>query len=330
MHRNIKPKIVFSKIYDPWFNLALEEAILNSINKGEIFLYIWQNDKTVIIGKNQNPWKECNITTLKKNGGKIARRITGGGAVYHDLGNVNFSFLVDKEQYDQTKQFNLILNAIKKLGINAELSGRNDIIANGRKFSGNAFYVDEHVGLHHGTILVNTDISRMIRYLNVSKEKIISKGIDSVKARVVNLKDIKPEITVEAIINRLIEEFKNVYGNNIEIVDPIAFNIEKFYEKHSSWEWIYGETPDFNISFSKRFIWGEIEFNLQLEKGKIVKSYVYSDAIETQVIEKINLAIKDLDFNFDTINESLRKIDIDADGKELINNIIDWLSNINI
>lgn len=134
-----KPEIIYSQSFNPWYNLALEEYLLNGVSDNEVILYLWQNDNTVVVGRNQNAWKECRCKLLEEEGGKLARRLSGGGAVYHDLGNLNFTFLMKDSLYDLKHQLNVILNAVKMAGIEAEFSGRNDLVVQGKKFSGNAF-----------------------------------------------------------------------------------------------------------------------------------------------------------------------------------------------
>ncbi|MTK11235.1 MAG: lipoate--protein ligase, partial [Clostridiaceae bacterium] len=203
--KDIKTKIVVSTSVDPYYNLSLEEYLLNNVEEDEVILYLWQNANTVVIGRNQNPWKECKCKELELNNGKIARRLSGGGAVYHDLGNLNFTFVASEALYNLEKQLKVILKAAQKEGINAQFSGRNDIEVNGKKFSGNAFYFTKTSAYHHGAILIDTDINKLGSYLQVSKEKIQSKGIDSVQARVVNLKNLNKDITIESFKMRLKE-----------------------------------------------------------------------------------------------------------------------------
>ena len=303
-----------SEQYNPWYNLALEEYLLDEINDGEVMLYLWQNDKTVVIGRNQNAWKECQCKKLEnEDDGHLARRLSGGGAVYHDLGNLNFTFIMDRDLYDLDKQLEVILKAVNKLGINAEFSGRNDLIVNGKKFSGNAFYFGTNSAYHHGTLMFETDFEKLVDYLQVSEEKIKSKGVESVRSRVANLKEINPDISLNALKKTLKESFGEVYGNNEKDIsedkyyDPSQMNeIEELYEKYSSWEWRYGETPDFDIDFEKRFNWGEIEIGLKLKNAVIEEADIYSDAMDVQLIEMLKDELEDTPFKRKDI---LNKID---------------------
>ena len=170
-----------SNQFSPYRNLAVEEYLLLHCEDKECILYLWQNQNTVVIGRNQNAWKECRTTKLEEEGGHLARRLSGGGAVYHDLGNINFTFLISKEEYDLDRQLQVIIGAMEILGLKAEKSGRNDILIDGKKFSGNAFYEQEKHCYHHGTIMVGVNMETLSRYLTVSKDKLKSKGVDSVK-----------------------------------------------------------------------------------------------------------------------------------------------------
>lgn len=165
-----------SNQFSPYRNLAVEEYLLLHCEDKECILYLWQNQNTVVIGRNQNAWKECRTTKLEEEGGHLARRLSGGGAVYHDLGNMNFTFLINKEEYDLDRQLQVIIGAMEILGLKAEKSGRNDILIDGKKFSGNAFYEQEKHCYHHGTIMVGVNMETLSRYLTVSKDKLKSKG----------------------------------------------------------------------------------------------------------------------------------------------------------
>ena len=256
-------KVIRTSVFDPWWNLAVEEYLLNHVRKGQCILYLWQNQNTVVIGRNQNAWRECRTELLESEGGKLARRLSGGGAVYHDEGNLNFTFLMRREDYNFERQLDVILSAVKSLGIHAEKSGRNDITADGRKFSGNAFYFTKSSAYHHGTILVSSDLGKLSRYLQVSKEKIAGKGVASVQSRVVNLTELNPSVTVDAAANSLVAAFSDIYGyqpvisEGSEDIDNEA--VQKLRGKYASWEWRYGQTPRFDITMETRFPGAELK-----------------------------------------------------------------------
>ena len=207
---------------NPYANLALEEALLNAVLPGECILYLWQNQNTVVIGRNQNSRRECRVEALERDGGFLARRLSGGGAVFHDLGNLNFTFLVHREDYSVPRQLDVILRAVQALGIQAEKSGRNDLTAGGRKFSGNAFYSSGGRCYHHGTILIDVDAEKMSHYLHVSAGKLQFKGVPSVRSRVVNLVELVPGITVETVRQALTAAFGEVYHGT-----PLPFPTER-------------------------------------------------------------------------------------------------------
>lgn len=150
-----------------WDNLALDEYFLDHLSEDDFLLYFYINANAVIIGRNQNPWAECRLKAMEEDGVQLVRRITGGGAVFHDCGNLNFSFIAGEKRYDVERQFDLILRALQKLGIPCEFSGRNDLLSEGRKFSGNAFCTRKNIHQHHGTLLVSADLSRLNNYLSV-------------------------------------------------------------------------------------------------------------------------------------------------------------------
>ncbi|GMQ64309.1 lipoate--protein ligase [Vallitalea maricola] len=324
---DINVKMICSNSTDPWYNLALEEYLLRGINENEIILYLWQNDNTVVIGRNQNPWKECKCKKLENEGGKLARRLSGGGAVYHDLGNLNFTFVMDKNLYDLDRQLNVILQAVRSFGIDAEFSGRNDLTVHGKKFSGNAFYFLDKSSYHHGTILIDTDFSKLTDYLQVSKEKISSKGIDSVRSRVINLSELNDSLTTENMKRYLIDSFENIYGKSSTVinVDNDTYNIQEIYDKYASWKWRFGEAPKFDITFDKRFSWGGFELGLNLKNGHIKEAKIYSDAMNSQLIQKMASCLLDVPFIMDRIIDAIGSISTDDADKLIIDDVTAWL-----
>jgi lipoyltransferase/lipoate-protein ligase len=197
---------------NPYKNIALEALLLEQVPAETCVLYLWQNRHTVVIGRNQNAWKECRVEQLEAGSGFLARRLSGGGAVFHDMGNLNFTFLLPKADYSLERQTDVILRAVRKAGIFAQKTGRNDIETDGRKFSGNAFYQSGNNAYHHGTLLVSASMDDAAKYLSVSGDKIKAKGIPSVKSRMINLVEAAPSLTIGKLKLLLREAFDEVYG----------------------------------------------------------------------------------------------------------------------
>lgn len=295
---------------DGWLNLARDGYFLENNKKGDVILYFYVNKNAVIIGRNQNAWKECNIANMDADGVQLVRRHSGGGAVFHDNGNLNFSFITDEKHYDLNRQMRVILNAVSKLGLKAELSGRNDITVDGKKFSGNAFSLAKGNRSHHGTILVNADLTKLSNYLCVSKEKMRSKGIDSVRARVCNICELSSGLTVEAMRRLVIESFIEEYGAASEYVfDGTALaEVEERRERLASWEWRFGKTPQFDFETDKRFSFGDTQIYFNLRDGVIRETKVYSDCLDTELTTEIENALTGVHFRKEEIKAALSKM----------------------
>jgi lipoate-protein ligase A len=264
---------------------------------GECILFLWQNHNTVVIGKNQDAWKECKVNLLEEGGGYLVRRLSGGGAVYHDAGNLNFTFCVRKEDYDVDRQLSVILRALSSLGISAEKTGRNDITVDGRKISGNAFYTTGSHCYHHGTLLVQVDPEEMGRYLNVDKRKLASKGVDSVRSRVTGLVESCPDLTIDGLADALVVAFSEEYGLPTEqIPDPVPTTrsqlgdeslpepkIAELTRKFASWEFRLGRKIPFTYELEDRFDWGDIALRFSVEGGVIHHLDVRSDAMDDRL-----------------------------------------------
>lgn len=292
---------------------------MRTTKKGDVILYFYVNKNAVIIGRNQNAWKECNIANMDADGVQLVRRHSGGGAVFHDNGNLNFSFITDEKHYDLNRQMRVILNAVSKLGLKAELSGRNDITVDGKKFSGNAFSLAKGNRSHHGTILVNADLTKLSNYLCVSKEKMRSKGIDSVRARVCNLCELSSGLTVEAMRRLVIESFIEEYGAASEYVfDGTALaEVEERRERLASWEWRFGKTPQFDFETDKRFSFGDTQVYFNLRDGVIRETKVYSDCLDTELTTEIENALTGVHFRKEEIKAALSKMKDQSIAAEL-------------
>lgn len=294
--------------HDPYYNLAVEQHLLETVGEGTCILYLWQNQNTVVIGKNQNAWKECRTTLLEKEGGHLARRLSGGGAVFHDLGNLNFTFLVSQADYDLDRQLTVIQEAVRSLGIQAERSGRNDVLAEGRKFSGNAFYKNGIQAYHHGTLLVDVDTQRMSRYLNPSKAKLQSKGVDSVRSRVVNLRELNPDITIPGLKAALAEAFSRVYGLPLARIAPETLDagaIEALRRRNESWEWLYGKKIPFTFDCEGRFPWGGVQIQAQVENGVVRQAKIYTDAMDCFLAPRLEQALTGCRFSREALSQRI-------------------------
>ncbi|MDO5337801.1 MAG: lipoate--protein ligase [Eubacteriales bacterium] len=298
----------------PYRNLAVEKYLTLHVQSGECVLFLWQNRQTVVIGRNQNCWKECKVNCLEEDGGYLARRLSGGGAVFHDLGNLNFTFCVREEDYHVDRQLEVILKAMQFLGIHAEKTGRNDITVSGRKFSGNAFYKTNGCCYHHGTLLVDTDKSDMSKYLSVSREKLQTKSVTSVKARVINLKEAKPDLTIRMLEEKMAQAFEEVYGLAAEKFPEERFDwqeIDEYEREFASWEWKYGRRIPFHYQMHRRFEWGDIELRFQVNRGLVEEAQAFSDGMEQALIEALPERFIGLRYDARSLCEALRVAETD-------------------
>lgn len=281
-------RLLLSDSYDPWFNLAVEDCIFREMTTQRV-LFLWRNAETVVIGQAQNPWKECNTRRMEEDGIRLARRSSGGGAVFHDLGNTCFTFMAGKPEYDKSVSTGIILNALTTLGIDASASGRNDLVvqtAEGeRKISGSAYRETADRGFHHGTLLLNADLSRLANYLNPDVKKLQAKGITSVRSRVANLNEFVSDINHEKICAAVIDAFFDWYGTRVEpeIISPDIFpdlpGFQERFARQSSWEWNFGKAPAFTHELNERFVWGGVDIHFDVEKGNISRAQIFTDSL---------------------------------------------------
>lgn len=267
--------------------------------EGEVTLFLWQNAHTVVIGKNQNPWRECNVEAIKRDGIYLARRISGGGAVYHDMGNLNFTFIARDDLFDIERQTDVILLACRLLGINAAKTGRNDLTVSGKKFSGHAYFSSGGYNYHHGTIMMDVVPDDLSKYLNVPAAKLKSKGVESVRSRVTNLKEHVGEPLASADTKELIAAMQDAmvraasreYGS--EAVEcGLPETPEDLLLKYASEEWRLGTRIPFEKDIEHRFEWGGVEIQLAM-KGEYIKDCrIYSDALETEVFDVVEGLVK--------------------------------------
>ena len=292
---------------DGWKNLAADEYFLDRVEPDQMILYFYINHNAVIIGRGQNPWAECNLRAMENDQVQLVRRITGGGAVFHDDGNLNFSFIAGERVYDLERQMRLILDAVRALGIPCDFTGRNDLLADGRKFSGNAFCARGHARQHHGTLLINADLTKLQNYLNVDPRKLKAKGAKSVRSRVCNLNEFVPELNCADMLQALKASYRAEYGEYTELAeaDLDAAALKTYYDKQSSDEWRLGKTPRFDAEIENRFVWGNVQALLTLRGGHVDDVSVFSDANDAELPEDIRARLLGAEFGARPLSQAL-------------------------
>jgi len=309
-------KYIDSQSYSPYFNLALEEHILKNKNLKEDIVFLWKNTPTIVVGNNQNTIEEINMPFVNEKEIKVVRRLSGGGAVYQDLGNLNFTFLkrLEKPSNLEIKKFALpVVEALNKLGVPAELTGRNDITVEGKKISGNAQRLFRNKLLHHGTLLFDAELEIMAKVLQVGLDKIQSKGIKSIRSRVTN---IKPYLAQQ----RNIEEFRESILRELfqgEIIKQYFLSeddlrkINKLVnDKYNTWEWNFGYSPPYSIRNTRRFPGGKVELFLDVEKGILKNCQIFGDFLSLCDISEIEKKLKNKRYESETIERTLSKFDL--------------------
>lgn len=294
---------------DPYYNLALERRLLERVGEGECILYLWQNQNTVVIGRNQNAWVECRTSLLEEEGGHLARRLSGGGAVFHDVGNLNFTFLLRDEDYDVDRQLSVIREACALEGIRVQKSGRNDLLVEGKKFSGNAFYHHAGHAYHHGTLMIHVDKDKLSRYLSPSKAKLEAKGVASVRSRVVNLAEFSESLTCSKMRILMVRAFERVYGltaSELVLSEADLSAIEAYRVQHESWEFLFGAPLPFTFRCEGRFPWGGMELQLKAVGGRIQEARVYSDAMDAGLAPTLEQALTGCPFRMDALEAAIR------------------------
>lgn len=305
-------------ITDPRINLAIEEYVLKNMDVDkDSFLLFYINEPSIIIGKNQNTIEEINTEYVDANGIHVVRRLSGGGAVYHDLGNLNYSFITkdDGESFRNFKKFTQpVIKALNEMGVKAELLGRNDILVEGRKVSGNAQFATLGRMFTHGTLMFDTEIERVVSALKVRKDKIESKGIKSIRSRVANISEfINEQMTIEQFRKKILTSIFNGEENvkELELTDEDWTKIHALSaERYANWDWNYGKSPKSNVQHSHRFPVGGIDVRLQVEKGTIQSVQIYGDFFGVGEVAAIEERLQNVQYNREAISAALVGLDI--------------------
>lgn len=319
---------------NPHYNLAFEEYVFKNIEADEDIILLWQNAPAIIVGRNQNTFEEINHQYVKENNIYVVRRPSGGGAVYHDLGNLNFTFITSnvRENLNNYEKFAIpVIEALNELGVPAEFAGRNDILVNGKKISGNAQTYYKQRMLHHGTILYDVDLEMVAKVLQVKADKIASKGIKSTRSRVTNiLPYLKEKITMDELKHHLLTFFlktDNIAEKTLKLTEEDYKNIKNLTnEKYNKWEWNFGESPKMEIQKSRRYAGGNVEFNFNIESGKIVACKIFGDFFGERKIEDLEEEFVGTLYTEEEVYKLLKILPIDEYFFNItIDNIIDCI-----
>lgn len=330
----LRLRVIVSRDHDPWRNLAFEDWVFRTVDEDELVFYVWRNGPTVVIGRHQNPWVECRLDDMARDGIKLARRSSGGGAVFHDLGNTNFTFATRRRHYSVERQIGTITAALSRLGMEAAFSGRNDIVVDGRKVSGSAFFGRGDRWLHHGTLLIDADLGRLSHYLTVAPAKIAAKGVKSVRARVANLVDFVPDLGHEAVVEALLDAFRAEYGRGFELVtaDPESIDDAELAElvRHYGDEtWRYGRTPQFSHELSKRFVWGGLDLHVDVKRGVVDDVEIFSDALSLELIDALRESLLGSKYRRDDAATRLvARTPDDAPWAAAATDVAEWLRGV--
>ncbi|MBO5892373.1 MAG: lipoate--protein ligase [Oscillospiraceae bacterium] len=297
---------------DPRYNLAFEEYILTHRREGD-YLILWQNASSVIVGRNQISAQEVNGEFVEKNGIRVVRRITGGGAVYHDLGNLNYSFICDAEDMEQrtaTRFTQPVVAALKGLGLDAEASGRNDILVSGCKVSGTASHISRGRVLHHGTLLFDSDAQTIMQVLTPDPLKLQSKGIRSVKSRVGNIRHFLPEVIT---LTQFWDYLKTALSGSGYTVGSVTEEEQQEIlrlkaEKYDTWQWNYGSAPNFQLRCKDRWDGGILEIHLSVEHGKIAAVRIFGDFMALTSCEELEQALIGCSYQKEAISAAIAHI----------------------
>ncbi|MCH2451379.1 MAG: lipoate--protein ligase [Gracilimonas sp.] len=305
-------------ITKPQINLALEEYALRNFGESEDYLLFYINEPSIIIGRNQNTLEEINDEYVREHGIHIVRRMSGGGAVYHDFGNLNFSFITKykQENLNNFLKFNEpVIRILKEMGVPAEMSGRNDILADGKKISGNAQFSTGKRMFSHGTLLFNSDLGEVANALNVKMSKIESKGHKSVRSRVANIiefiddKDMSVADFRQRILDGLYKDRENF--ETYTLTEDEWKSVHKLKDgKYGNWDWNFGKSPKFNIQRTKRFPVGEIDLRLDVQKGHIKNLKIYGDFFGKESVQEVEELLQGVRYEPEVIAASMEKVDV--------------------
>jgi lipoate-protein ligase A len=312
---------------NPYYNMALDEYCLSKFSD-RTFFYLWRNEPSIILGCNQDIYKEVDLDYCKDNGIKLVRRCTGGGMVYHDLGNLNFSFIGDSKNPNIVDEFKIILvDAFKHVGITAEVAGRNDLYVKGDKFSGTAVRTNEQRVLFHGTVLFDADLNQISRVSNKNTGKIKRKSVNSCPNHVTNIRQfLRTDMDICQFTNTMYNILKGPDGKQLLLTDCDIVNIQKIADnKFKKQSWIYNEPTEFTLKRESRLNSGRVIAYLKIANNKVSSIKFMGDFIGFQDVESLEKLIKGCDFNRINLANTLKNIDV---SDYFLNDTLDDILNL--
>lgn len=305
-----------SSSYDPSFNLALEQYVFDHLDRRHAYFMLWQNHNTIVVGKHQNTVGEINAAFVKEHNINVVRRLSGGGAVYHDMGNINFTFVADHEgsSFDFSTFCKPVVSALSSIGVTAQISGRNDMTIDGRKFSGNSQYMRQGRTMHHGTIMYDSDLSVLSQALAVSPDKIQSKGFQSVRSRVTNVRPhVQANYDTPAFYDILRQCVCGEYQAQPLHQDAIDWQeVQRLRDsQYHTWEWNYGHSPAFSLQRKRRIEnVGQIELYLQVDNGIIGDTAFFGDYFGNGNTHELSSVLQNIPLREDALTQALSHVDI--------------------
>ncbi|KAJ1943156.1 hypothetical protein FBU59_002996, partial [Linderina macrospora] len=320
-----------SKCNDPYTNLAFEDWLLKNSDLDSYVLYLWRNRPTIVIGRNQNPWKECNLDMMNERDVWLARRTSGGGTVYHDMGNTNYTVLMPRSAFTRDTCAEMVARALQQEDIAAYVNERHDVTVDGLKISGSAYRLTSRRAFHHGTMLIDADLSRLRGCLDSKSKTIEAKGVESVRSKVANLRDYSWTIDHSTFCGAVASEFSKTFGRltdeNVTVwseSDPgIKEKVEKERERITQWQWLFGQTPEFKYRISGEFAWAKVVCEIEAKHGKIINAELTTEDTAvvpggvSRVLEEAGKLLVGAQYEREAVMASLSPILADARAQEL-------------
>ncbi|KAG0175033.1 Biotin/lipoate A/B protein ligase [Apophysomyces sp. BC1034] len=348
MQRSSQVDCYISTINDAYTNLAIEEWLLRETDPERYILYLWRNKSCVVVGRNQNPFQECNLRFMRSHGIPLVRRRSGGGAVYHDMGNSIYTIFMPRQAFSRRANADLVSRALQNLDIPASVNDRHDIVVDGYKVSGSAYKITSSRAYHHGTMLIDTDtdiLKGCLSKKNMTNTGIVSKGVASVPSPVTNLRQYSYTVDHQQFCESVLAEFVQDYNDGMP-VEPIIFDesrirqlpemVQVTKKELETWDWIYGQTPEFTNTTDHEFDWGHVRAFIRARHGIITEADLSTTSLgahEVTVVSAISVALRGCHYSDQAVNDAVRKINeeipglINPENEAIARELATWLQN---